>query len=85
MKIATFSTRYLQEQCRKSYVASYQVNKESVGDLTNILSRTTSMKVIRESFLLWMIPNIWYFFTNVLGNFLYKFTLSFSQVNKLMI
>ena len=30
MKIATFSTRDLQEQCRKSYVASYQAYKELV-------------------------------------------------------
>ena len=30
MKIATFSTRDLQEQCRISYVASYRVNKELV-------------------------------------------------------
>ena len=30
MKIATFSTRDLQEQCHKSYVASYQANKELV-------------------------------------------------------
>ena len=51
MKIATFSTRDLQEQCCKSYVASYRANEESVGDLVNVFSRTTSMKVIRESFL----------------------------------
>ena len=51
MKIATFSTQDLQEQCRKSYVAKYRVNEESVGDLTNVFSRTTSMKVIRESLL----------------------------------
>ena len=30
MKIATFSTRDLQEQCHKSYVASYRVNEELV-------------------------------------------------------
>ena len=30
MKIATFSTRDLQEQCRKSYVASYRANEELV-------------------------------------------------------
>ena len=30
MKIATFSTLDLQEQCRKSYVVSYQANKELV-------------------------------------------------------
>ena len=30
MKIATFSTQDLQEQCRKSYVASYRVNEELV-------------------------------------------------------
>ena len=51
MKIATFSTRDLQEQCRKSYVASYWANEESVGDLANLFSRTTSIKAIRESFL----------------------------------
>ena len=51
MKIATFLTWDLQEQCRKSYVASYQAKKESVGDLVNVFSRTTSMKVICESFL----------------------------------
>ena len=45
MKIATFSTRDLQEQYRKSYVASYRANKELV------ISRTTSIKIIRESFL----------------------------------
>ena len=50
MKIVTFSTWDLQEQCCKSYVASYQAN-EGIGDLTNIFSQTTSMKVIRESFL----------------------------------
>ena len=38
MKIATFSTRDLQEQCRKSYVASYRANKESVGDLANYIN-----------------------------------------------
>ena len=30
MKIATFSTRDLQEQCCKSYVANYLVNEELV-------------------------------------------------------
>ena len=50
MKIATFSTRDLQEQCRKSYVASYRANEELVGDLANVFLRTTSMKVICESF-----------------------------------
>ena len=30
MKIATFSTRGLQEQCRKSYVASYRANEDLV-------------------------------------------------------
>ena len=30
MKIATFLTRDLQEQCRKSYVASYRANEELV-------------------------------------------------------
>ena len=50
MKIVTFSTWDLQEQCCKSYVASYQAN-EGIGDLANIFSQTTSMKVIRESFL----------------------------------
>ena len=30
MKIATFSIRDLQEQCRKSYVASYRANEELV-------------------------------------------------------
>ena len=51
MKTATFSTWDLQEQCRKSYVASYWANKESVGDLTNVFSRSMSMKSIRKSFL----------------------------------
>ena len=50
MKIATFSTRDLLEQCRKSYVASDRVN-EGIGDLANVFSLTTSVKVIRESFL----------------------------------
>ena len=49
MKIATFSTRDLQEHCHKYYVASQRAN-EGIGDLTNVLSQTTSMKVIRESF-----------------------------------
>ena len=31
MKIATFSTQDLQEQCCKSYVASYRVNKGVIG------------------------------------------------------
>ena len=31
MNITTFSTRGLQEQGRKSYVASYRVNKELVA------------------------------------------------------
>ena len=30
MKIATFSTQDLQEQCHKSYIASYQANEELV-------------------------------------------------------
>ena len=51
MKIATFSTWDLQEQCCKSYVASYRANEE-IGDLANVFSRTTSMKVIHEIFLL---------------------------------
>ena len=38
MKIATFSTQDLQEQCCKSYVASYWTNEESVGDLVNVFS-----------------------------------------------
>ena len=50
MEIATFLTRDLQEQCHKSYVASYRANK-GIGDLANVFSRTTSMKVIRKSFL----------------------------------
>ena len=37
MKIATFSTRDLQEQCRKSYVASYRTNKKLV--ISGIFSR----------------------------------------------
>ena len=52
IQIATFSTWDLQEQFCKSYVASYWANQESVGDLANVFSRTTSMKVIHESFLL---------------------------------
>ena len=44
------TTRGLQEQCHKSYVASYRTNKE-IGDLANVFLQTTSMKVIRESFL----------------------------------
>ena len=51
MKIAIFSTQDLKEQCHKSYVASYRVNKKSDGDLVNVFSQTTSMKVIRKSFL----------------------------------
>ena len=51
MKIVIFSTRDLQEQCHKSYVANYRVNKKSVGDLADVFSQTTSMKVIRKSFL----------------------------------
>ena len=51
MKIATFSTWDLQEQFRKSYVAGYWANK-GIGDLVNVFSRTTSMKVIHKSFLL---------------------------------
>ena len=51
MKIATFLTQDLQEQCHKSYVASYRANEESFVDLANVFSQTTSMKVIRESFL----------------------------------
>ena len=51
MKIATFSTWDLQEQCCKSYVANYRANEE-IGDLANVFSRTTSMKVIHEIFLL---------------------------------
>ena len=35
MNIAIFSTRDLQEQCRKSYVASYQAN-QGIGDLVNV-------------------------------------------------
>ena len=54
--IATFSTRDLQEQCCKSYVASYWANE--VCDLVNVFSQTTSMKVIHESFLPWTIPNV---------------------------
>ena len=50
MKIATFSTRDLQEQCRKSYAASYGANEESFVNLANVFSQTTSMKVIRECF-----------------------------------
>ena len=50
MNIAIFSTRDLQEQCRKSYVASYQAN-QGIGDLVNVFSRTTSIKGIRERFL----------------------------------
>ena len=49
MKTDIFSTRDLQEQCRKSYVAGYLVND---SDLANVFSRTTSMKVICKSFLL---------------------------------
>ena len=65
MKIATFSTRDLQEQCCKSYVASYRANKESVGDLANTFSRTTSMKVICcESFFRERFPIVRYFIFN---------------------
>ena len=48
IKIATFSTQDLQEQC---HVASYRANEESVGDLANVFSQTMSIKVIRKSFL----------------------------------
>ena len=51
MNIATFSTRDLQEKCRKSYVASLISGEHRIYDLTNVFSQTTSMKVIRESFL----------------------------------
>ena len=51
MNIATFSTQDLQEQCRKSYVASLILGEQGIGDLANIFLRTTSMKVIHESFL----------------------------------
>ena len=37
MNIATFSTQDLQEQCRRSYIASYQAN-ERIGDLANVFS-----------------------------------------------
>ena len=43
------------EQGRKSYVASLQVN-----DPVNFFLQTMLMKVNRESFLLWTIPNTWY-------------------------
>ena len=52
MNIATFSTHDLQEQCCKSYVTSIISGKQEIGDLANIFSRTMSMKVIHESFLL---------------------------------
>ena len=51
MNIATFSTREFQEQCRKSYVASLISSKQRIGDLVNVFSQTTSIKVICESFL----------------------------------
>ena len=59
MKFATLSTRDLQEQCHKFYVASYRATK-GIGDLTNVFLKTTTMKVIYESFLQWMILNIRY-------------------------
>ena len=52
-----FSTRDLQEQARKSYVTSYQVNGE-LGDPANVFSWTTSMKVIHAGCLPRTIPNI---------------------------
>ena len=36
MNIATFSTRDLQEQCHKSYVASVISGKQRIGDLANV-------------------------------------------------
>ena len=59
MNIATFSTRNLREQGRKSYVASYRANEDLSGDHTNVFLQT-SMKIICESFLLRTIPNIRY-------------------------
>ena len=38
MNIATFSTRDLQEQCRKSYVASLILGEQRIGDLANVSS-----------------------------------------------
>ena len=34
--------------------------EKSLGEPTNVFSQTTSMKVIRESYVLWTIPNIRY-------------------------
>ena len=51
MNIATFSTRDFQEQCRKSYVASLISGEQRIDNLPNVFSRSTLMKVIRESFL----------------------------------
>ena len=44
MKSATFSTRDLQEQCRKSYVASYRANK-GIGDLANYVIEGDSRRI----------------------------------------
>ena len=38
MNIATFSTQDLQEQCRKSYVASLISGEQRIGDLANVFS-----------------------------------------------
>ena len=50
INIATFSIWDLQEQCRKSYVASLILDERRIGDLTNVFLRTMSMKVIHEVF-----------------------------------
>ena len=59
MNIAAFSTRDLREQGCKSYETSYQAN-EKIGGPTNVFLQTTSMKVMRRSFLPQTIPNIRY-------------------------
>ena len=51
MKIATFSTRDLQEPCRKSYVAGYQVNEEFWWvSLILVISRMFSRKCFLTNF-----------------------------------
>ena len=62
MNIATFPNWDLQEQGRKSYVASQLSGERRIGDPTNVFLWTTSMKVIHESFLPRTILNIRYLF-----------------------
>ena len=64
MNIAIFSTWDLREQGRKFYVAIQLSGERKIGDPVNVFSQTMSLKVIRESFLPRMIPNIRYLFSD---------------------